>query len=78
MTNNGCNLGGYGGIYYGNGTGYGTGYYGYGNGGVSGGGVPLTRVPYTGAEDYIYPLFIAAFMLTAFYGAMKMQKRIRV
>jgi hypothetical protein len=45
--------------------------------GGSGGGVPLNQLPYTGAEDYIYSLFIAAFGITAFYGAAQMQKKIR-
>jgi hypothetical protein len=57
--------GGFGGVTYGGGT------------GGSGGGVPLSRVPYTGAADYFYPLFIAAFAVTSFYAAVQMQKKIR-
>jgi hypothetical protein len=52
-------------------------YSGGGGTGGSGGGIPLAQVPYTGAGDYIYPLFIAAFALTSFYGAARLQKHIR-
>lgn len=64
--------------YGGGNTGGGFGGVTYGGGyGGSGGGVPLSRVPYTGAEDYFYPLFAAVFAITAFYGASQVQKKIR-
>lgn len=38
--------------------------------------LPLRNVPYTGAEDVIYPLFVVALGLTAFYGASRMGKMV--
>jgi hypothetical protein len=52
--------------------------FGGGTGGVGvktgGGVVMLRRVPYTGATDYIFPLFLSAFAITALYGATKMRR----
>ncbi len=38
--------------------------------------LPLREVPYTGAEDVIYPMFIVALALTAFYGVSRMGKQV--